>query len=684
MYIIFLLMTRCFGVLYLNLSPRDALRPFYVNGQTYRPFQDATQGDSVYTITLMDCLCALTKAHSLGFFNFKDFNYEEYERLDKIQGGDLNWIVPAKFLAFIGPVDYSVSLFHPPEMYIDYFKENNVRIVIRLNKRMYDGDVFSNAGITHYDLFFPDGSCPPRHILMKFLQIAEEAECAIAVHCKAGLGRTGSLIGCYLIKHYRMTAHEAIGWMRICRPGSVIGHQQGWLEHLEPWLIKQGNLYRKRMFQDTEMFPVHEYGVYSIAAKIMKQRPLLIGKGSSSPPISQRPSRSNAPTPSRQLASKAREAPSKTKEPTQHDRHLKPIPKMVTSRGSQHSKESAEVSTRGAGEPRIGPSRTSTVKSNSNNREPSSPIPTFRTSQGSVIKTLSDAKTFLMKSSIYTQQKERDRQLHSAMLVSPLKFTGNHSERENAAHTQNNNTSSFSYNSTPQHPRRRLPLGRSPSPSPSPSPTRGVTSAQTALAVKELASIREALANLSKNRKPSSIGGASVGASSLGACRDAPAGKRAPSVRSDERPTATQGDMLNSIKFQRRYRDVLSTEKVYNEKGRTPGVSNVYSSKVTAFKDRNSSRAENRSENSTEGSRSTNPPWRPSSPNYVSSLAAPYCNPRPSGYLPENKKISSPKERSPSNSINYPKDKSPPSANKFSTPTRPTSPKGRTRTTSYY
>lgn len=42
----------------------------------------------------MDCLQAIKKARELGFFNFQDFNYEEYERLDKIQGGDLNWIVP--------------------------------------------------------------------------------------------------------------------------------------------------------------------------------------------------------------------------------------------------------------------------------------------------------------------------------------------------------------------------------------------------------------------------------------------------------------------------------------------------------------------------------------------------------------------------------------------------------------
>lgn len=66
-----------------------------------RPFQDATQGDSVYTITIMDCLQAIKKARELGLFNFQDFNFEEYDRLEKIQGGDLNWIVPGKESRYI-------------------------------------------------------------------------------------------------------------------------------------------------------------------------------------------------------------------------------------------------------------------------------------------------------------------------------------------------------------------------------------------------------------------------------------------------------------------------------------------------------------------------------------------------------------------------------------------------------
>ena len=55
-----------------------------------------------------------------------------------------------------------------------------------------------------------------------------EGDRGIAIHCKAGLGRTGVLISCYNMKHF--TAREAISFIWICRrPGSVIGPQQQFL-----------------------------------------------------------------------------------------------------------------------------------------------------------------------------------------------------------------------------------------------------------------------------------------------------------------------------------------------------------------------------------------------------------------------------------------------------------------------
>jgi cell division cycle 14 len=69
---------------------------------------------------------------------------------------------------------------------------------------------------------------------------------AVAVHCKAGLGRTGSCIGAYVMKHWGFTAAEFIGWTRVCRPGSVIGPQQHYLEEIQARMWADGEAFRRR------------------------------------------------------------------------------------------------------------------------------------------------------------------------------------------------------------------------------------------------------------------------------------------------------------------------------------------------------------------------------------------------------------------------------------------------------
>ena len=49
------------------------------------------------------------------------------------------------------------------------------------------------------------------------------------MHCKDGLGRTGTLIAIYMMLSHGFTARDAMGWLRIMRPGSVIGAQQRYL-----------------------------------------------------------------------------------------------------------------------------------------------------------------------------------------------------------------------------------------------------------------------------------------------------------------------------------------------------------------------------------------------------------------------------------------------------------------------
>ena len=48
----------------------------------------------------------------------------------------------------------------------------------------------------------------------------------IMVHCAAGIGRTGTMLACYLIKYQNMSAKNAIEKVRKERPGSIQSESQ--------------------------------------------------------------------------------------------------------------------------------------------------------------------------------------------------------------------------------------------------------------------------------------------------------------------------------------------------------------------------------------------------------------------------------------------------------------------------
>lgn len=225
----------CWAILFGGMTAERAFAPF--EQMRFPPFHDATPSNCTFNLSILDCLKGLEKALQCNYINPKTFDLHEFQHFERVENGDLTWVSP-KFIAFAGPHNnYSRTpqghVMLTPEHYIPYFKMKNVTLVIRLNDKQYDEKKFLNAGIDHLDLIYPDGTNASMPILMKFLEACEKTPGAVAVHCKAGLGRTGTCIGSYMMKHEFFTAHELIGWLRICRPGSVIGPQQQFMESIE-------------------------------------------------------------------------------------------------------------------------------------------------------------------------------------------------------------------------------------------------------------------------------------------------------------------------------------------------------------------------------------------------------------------------------------------------------------------
>lgn len=167
----------CFMIVILKMRATEAYEKFRDYLPLFKHYRDASKGNCDYQCTLLHCLQGLEFAIKMKWYDFKTFNVKEYERLEKVENGDLNWIIPNKFVAFMGPVDktyptdkkYPEQKFgHHPRKHVDIFKQMGVDRVIRLNEARYNSAEFTENGIGHNDLEFTDGSTPPDDIVDRF------------------------------------------------------------------------------------------------------------------------------------------------------------------------------------------------------------------------------------------------------------------------------------------------------------------------------------------------------------------------------------------------------------------------------------------------------------------------------------------------------------------------------------
>ncbi|WWC67309.1 uncharacterized protein I206_101217 [Kwoniella pini CBS 10737] len=238
--------------------PWNAFRP--IAPLEIMPFRDAGSGPMDYGLSIQDILYGVDKAIHNGLLDLANFDQDAYQKYEQVDNGDLNILGP--FIPFASPLEErwlkairsSTRTVSTPrgttrttvqtvekgritsnamKCVMEVFEKEHVGLVVRLNDELYDRRHFLDRGMEHIEMYFDDGSNPSDEIVREFIRLAEHTievkGQKVAVHCKAGLGRTGVLIGAYLIYKYQFSAQEVIGYMRLVRPGMVVGPQQHYM-----------------------------------------------------------------------------------------------------------------------------------------------------------------------------------------------------------------------------------------------------------------------------------------------------------------------------------------------------------------------------------------------------------------------------------------------------------------------
>ena len=128
---------------------------------------------------------------------------------------NFGWVLENELAGSQGPVSMQ-DLF--------FLYQQGVRAVIRMEERTIPADTGGHVDIV--DLYVPvtDFTAPAQEQIDRMIEFIDEQternHRPVVVSCYAGIGRTGTVLACYLVKR-GSSAADAIDEVRRLRPGSI-------------------------------------------------------------------------------------------------------------------------------------------------------------------------------------------------------------------------------------------------------------------------------------------------------------------------------------------------------------------------------------------------------------------------------------------------------------------------------
>ena len=110
---------------------------------------------------------------------------------------------------------------------IDWIKQEGVRSIVTIIEEPLKDEWIKDVNYLHVhsnDMGIPEFSDLVNSVDFIHQRITNDEP--VMVHCLAGLGRTGTILACYLIKYEDMTADDAIEKVRRERHGSIQSFSQ--------------------------------------------------------------------------------------------------------------------------------------------------------------------------------------------------------------------------------------------------------------------------------------------------------------------------------------------------------------------------------------------------------------------------------------------------------------------------